>query len=236
VLTFNSGVQGTVQRDSRDPFDMNQNLLRVFTYLNTSSFFNLVSVSGYALREDGQFTEYSLHSRDLAAQVDFRVGAPWGKTALLTGWGVNDQLFRTAHIEDYYSSSYIGLERRFSPRLNASALVEDLRAWRIFGNRWGIAQNLRPAGSIDYIPRQNWDVKFSTAYSSTRGFHVYDATQNGFSVSYVRPLRRTYRDRSGSLGLEYPIRFSAGLQDEDFFNFSGAQNQQFRPYFEISIF
>jgi tetratricopeptide (TPR) repeat protein len=236
VLTFNGGVQETVQRDSSDPVDMDQNLFRVYTYLNTSSFFNAVSVSGYALRESGPFTESNLHSRDLAAAVNFRVGAPWGSTALVTGWGVNDQLFRTIHTEDYYASSYIGLEHRFSSRLNVSALAEYMRAWRIFGSRWAIAQDLRPAGTIDFIPRRNWDVQFSTAYSSTRGFHIYDATQNGFSVSYARPFRHIFRDSSGPLTLQYPIRFSAGLQDETFFNFGGAQSQQFRPYIEISIF
>lgn len=236
VLTFNGGVQGTIQRDSRDPFDMNQNLFRVYAYLNTSSFFNAVSVNGYALRESGPFTESNLHSRDLAVAVNFRVGAPWGKTALLTGWGVNDQLFRVIHTEDYYSSSYIGLERNLSNRLNISVLAEYLRAWRIFGERWGIAQDLRPAATVDYVPRRNWDIKFSTAYSSTRGFHVYDATQNGFSVSYARPFRHVFHDNSGPLTIQYPIRISGGVQDETFFNFGGSQSQQLRPYIEISIF
>jgi tetratricopeptide (TPR) repeat protein len=236
VLTFNSGVQGTIRRDLLDPVDMNQNLFRVFTYMTTSSFFNAVSVNGYALRESGPFVNKTLHSRDLAAAVNFRVGAPWGKTALITGWGVNDQLFLLAHTEDYYTSSYAGIEHRFSDRLNLSAMVEYLRAWRIFGTRWGIAQNLRPAGSIDFIPARNWDVNFSSAYSNTRGFHVYDATQNGFSVSYSRPFRHIFRDNSGPLTLQYPIRFSAGMQEQSFFNFSGNQNRQFRPYVEISIF
>jgi hypothetical protein len=145
-------------------------------------------------------------------------------------------LFLLAHTEDYYTSSYAGIEHRFSDRLNLSAMVEYLRAWRIFGTRWGIAQNLRPAGSIDFIPARNWDVNFSSAYSNTRGFHVYDATQNGFSVSYSRPFRHIFRDNSGPLTLQYPIRFSAGMQEQSFFNFSGNQNRQFRPYVEISIF
>lgn len=236
VITFSGGVQGTLRRDSLDPRDMNQNLFRVFAYMNTSSFFNAVSVSAYALRESGPFTQVTLHSRDLAAAVDFRVGAPWGKTAMITGWGVNDQVFRLTHIEDYYSSAYLGFEHRFSSRLNVSALAEYLRAWRIFGSRWGIAQDLRPAVTVDYAPARNWDVKFSSAYSNTRGFHVYDATQNGASVSYVRSLRHLFRSPSGDVNLQYPIRFSAGVQEEDFFNFTTAPNQQLRPYIEISIF
>lgn len=149
---------------------------------------------------------------------------------------MNDEVFSPVHYEDYYSSAYIGVERRFSTRLNVRAILEDLRAWRVVGTNSGIAQDLRPAGTVDFKPRRNWDVQFSTAYSNTRGFHVYDAVQNGFSVSYAKPLHRRFNDSSGSLNLEYPIRFSAGVQEETFFNFSGAQNQQFRPYVEVSIF
>lgn len=36
--------------------------------------------------------------------------------------------------------------------------------------------------------------------------------------------------------LKYPIRFSAGIQQETFFNFTGGKNDQFRPYVQISIF
>ena len=74
---------------------MNQNLFRMFTYMNTSSFFNALSVSGYVIHESGPFTEINLHSRAARRRIDFRVGAPWGKTALVTGWGSNDQSFHT---------------------------------------------------------------------------------------------------------------------------------------------
>ena len=236
VLTFNGGVQETIRRDARDPVDMNQNLFRVFAYMSTSSFFNVISASGFLMREAGPFTESGLYSRDLAGSIDFRVGAPWGKTSLLTGWGANNLVFASAHIEDYFTSSYVGLEHRFSGRLDLKALAEDVRAWRIFGPRWGIAQNLRPAGSIDFIPRRNWDLQFSSAYSNVRSFHVYDSTLNGISISYSRPFSRMFKDNSTPVALKYPIRFSAGVQQETFFNFAGAQNQQFRPYAEITIF
>jgi predicted Zn-dependent protease len=236
VLTFDSGVQATVRRDSLSPVAMNQNLFRVFTYMTTSSFFNVLSVSGYVIRETGPFTESNLRSRALTGAVDFRVGAPWGKTAFVTGWGGNDQHFSPEHYENYYTSSYAGLERRFSERLDIRAVAEDLRAWRIVGGRYGIAQDLRPAGTVDFLPRRNWDVQFSSAYSSTRSFHVYDAIQNGFSISYARPFRRMFKNESESVPLEYPIRFSAGMQEETFFNFAGAHSQQLRPYVQISIF
>jgi hypothetical protein len=36
--------------------------------------------------------------------------------------------------------------------------------------------------------------------------------------------------------LQYPIRFSAGMQQETFYNFPGSQSQQLRPYVQISLF
>jgi hypothetical protein len=120
--------------------------------------------------------------------------------------------------------------------LNARAILEDLRSWRVVTAAEGIAQNLRPAGMVEYRPNRNWDLQANTAFSSPRSFHAYDAFQNGFSVTYARPFRRKFRDDSGDVVLQYPIRFSAGLQEETFFNFTGGPNTQFRPYVRISLF
>ncbi len=236
VITFNSGAQATVRRDSESPAELNQNLFRVFTYVSTSSFFNALSMDGYVLRETGPFTESNLHSTAFAAAVDFRVGEPWGKTAIVTGWGENDQTFTPVATEDYYTSSYIGLDRKFSDRWDVRAIAEDLRAWRTVGTRSGIAQALRPAGSVQFIPARRWSIQASTAWSSNREFHVYDAVQSGLTVSYGLPFHREFKDRTGDVALQYPIRFSGGLQQETFFNFTGGQNQQFRPYVSITLF
>lgn len=236
ALVFNAGIQGTIRRDTESPVQMNQNLFRTFAYVSSSSFFNMLSFSGYVIHESGPFTESNLHSRALSGALDFRVGAPWGKTALVTGWGMSDQSFSPVSYEDYSTASYIGIERQWSERLKIRAIAEDVRAWRTVGTNSGIAQNLRPAGSIDFLPKRNWDIQASSAYSSNRGFHVYDAIQNGVAVSYARPFHRKFNDAPGGVVLEYPIRFSAGIQQETFMNFSGAPNEQFRPYVEISLF
>ena len=236
VITFNNGVQATVRRDSESPVQLNQNLFRIFTYMSTSSFFNAVSMDGYVLRETGPFTESSLHSDAFAAAVDFRVGAPWSRTALITGWGENDQTFSPIGTEDYYTSSYIGLDRKFGDHFNAKAILEDLRAWRTVGTRSGIAQNLHPAGTVQYQPSPRWSIQASGGYSDNRAFHVYDAVQSGVSVSYAMPFHREFKDETGEVVLQYPIRFSAGVQQETFFNFTGGPNQQFRPYVSITLF
>jgi tetratricopeptide (TPR) repeat protein len=236
VMTFSGGVQTTIRRDSLSPREINQNLLRTFIYMDTSSFFNALSVNGYVIRESGPFTEINEHSRVLAGALNFRVGAPWGKNALVTGWGANDQVFHPAEIEDYLTSSYVGFEHRFSQRLMVRGMLEDLRAWRVVHGRSAIAQDVRPAASVDFRPKRNWEIQATTAFSSTRSFHLYDATQNGFSVSYARPFKRKFRDDSGELMLQYPIRFSGGVQTETFFNFPGGHSQQIRPFIQVSIF
>jgi len=61
--------------------------------------------------------------------------------------------------------------------------------------------------------------------------------QSGFSVSYAMPISRKFDDNGRELAVRYPIRFSGGLQQETFFNFTGTgSDHQYRPYFQISIF
>jgi hypothetical protein len=236
VFTFNTGIQGTIRRDSLQPVEMNQNLFRQFLYVSTSSFFNMVSVSGYAIREAGPFTESNLSSRDLTGAVDFRVGRPWGKTALVTGWGARDEQFYPVIREYYYTSSYVGIERRVSERLNFRVVAEDLRAWEVQENKYAIAQALRPAGSVQFNPTRNWSLQATGAYSRNMGFHAYDAIQSGFAVSYQMSIRHGFKNESGQVDVRYPIRFSAGMQQENFFNFPGPQSEQIRPYVQISLF
>jgi len=242
VVTFNSGVQGTLRRDTLSPIQMNQNLFRVFTYATTSSFFNAISADGNFSAEFGPFTETPISERMLSGAINFRVGAPWGKTALVTGWGASNQMFNSAQLgnsQNFNTSSYIGLTRRFSRSFSAEAIVEDLRAWRIepFSPiHSAISQALRPAATMHYTPSSHWDMQASSSYESTRGFHVYDMTQNAFTVSYVRPLDRVFNERTDKVHLKYPIRISAGIRQEGFLNFTQGTNQKFLPYFGITIF
>ncbi|MGB6112937.1 MAG: tetratricopeptide repeat protein [Acidobacteriaceae bacterium] len=236
LITLDSGIQGTIRRDSESPRQMNQNIFRLFTYGSTTSFFNTVSASGFVIYEFGPFTESDIHSKALAASVNFRVGRPWGQNALITGWGADDQQFSPVGIEDYFTSSYVGFARRFSNRWDAQAVVEDVRAWRVVTPRSGIAQAVRYAGTINFTPTPSWDVQASLSYENTRTYHAYDATQNGFSVSYTKALHHKINDATGQVDAQYPLRFSAGFAQESFFNYTAGKNEQFRPYASITIF
>ena len=234
-LTFNSGVQGTIRRDSKSPKQLNQNLFRAFAYMSSTSFFDAISVSGYGIYEAGPYTESDIHSRAIVGAINFRVGAPWARTALVTGWGSNDQVFTPVGTEDYYTSSYAGLTHEFSRRFSAEGLVEDLRAWRVFSGRSGIAQALIPAGTFDFTPNHNWSLHASGSYSNNRSFHPYDQIEDSVYATYTRPFRRTLNDKLGDVHVEYPIRFSAGFQQQTFYSFTG-HNETFRPYVSITIF
>ena len=249
ILTFNSGIQETIRRDSLSPVQMDQNIGRVYTYVSSGSFFDALSFSGYFIRDFGPFTNIPLYESTLNGAIDFRVGSPWGKTALVTGWGSNDQMFTSKQLgntENYFTSSYIGVTRRFSTHLNIEAIVEDLRSWRVvpYVNHpsgttvvySGIAQALRPAATFDFSPSRHWDLQASTAWDDTRDFHLYDMTQNSIAVSYMRPFGRSFYDDNGEVHLRYPIRFSAGIQEQTFPNFTQGSDQQFRPYVSITLF
>jgi tetratricopeptide (TPR) repeat protein len=236
VFNLNAGIQETIRRDNLDPYNMDQNLFRQYLYMSTSSFFNWVSVNGFAIREAGPFTENHQHGRDLAGALEFNVGRPWNKDSLIVGWGARDEQFSPIPREFYYTSTYAGWERRFSERLKIRAIGEYLRSWRVEISQYAIAQAFRPAGNFEFAPTRNWSFTVNAAYSRNMGIHAYDAVQSGFAVSYAMPVHRTLKDNGEELPVHYPIRFSAGMQQEDFFNFNGPSNQQFRPYVQISIF
>ena len=173
-LSFMPGLQYTIRRDTLAPAPMNQNLFRQFLYVASSPIGNWLSFSGNVIREAGPFTEQDLHSRDFSGALDFRVGRPWGKTALLTGYNARDLLFGPSVHEYYQTISYAGLERKFGSRIRASAVAEFLRAWRVEGNHFAIAQTLRPRFGLDAELNRALDplrlgcVVFRTRFSCVR--------------------------------------------------------------------
>src|SRR5262249_23312330 len=59
----------------------------------------------------------------------------------------------------------------------------------------------------------------------------------GFLISYMKPLRRSVNDRGGELPVDYPLRFSIGLQQQSFYNFNNpGRTFALRPVVQISIF
>ena len=235
-ILFNTGVQFTIRRDTLSPVDMNQNLFRQFLYFSTSPLMNWLTVSGSAIHESGPFAEQDLHSRDVGASLAFKVGRPWGKTALITGYGARDVLFRPLIREYYTTDAYIGAQRRIGTRIQFSVLADYVRSWKVQDSDFAIAQAIRPAATFEYKKSAQWSFQGAFTLSRGEGFHTYDNVQTGFLATYVKPLRRTLREGSQEVTVVNPVRFSFGIQQQTFYNFSGNTSSSFFPVVRLGFF
>ncbi len=235
-FSITPGLQFTLRRDTLDPFDMNQNLFRQFVYVASSPIGNWLSFSGRVIREAGPFTEQNLHSRDFSGGIDFRLGRPWSKTAFLTGYEGRDLLFGPAVHEYYTTATYAGVERRFGDNLRVSAVAEHLRAWRVEGNQFAIAQTLQPRFGMDLKVSSRWSVSASGAWSQGKGFHSYDNVTTGVLVSYVREVRAVRRDGLETASISYPMRFSFGVEQQTFYDFPGHSRTAIVPVVRFKLF
>jgi tetratricopeptide (TPR) repeat protein len=236
TITFNPGLQFTIRRDTISPQFMNQNLFRQYLYVSTSSFFNWLTFHGSAVREAGPFIDADLHSRDAFANVDLTVGRPWGNTALLAGYSVRDLLYRPIpSIEYFTTSSYLGLQHKFSDRITAAVLAESLRSWEVYESRYVIAQALLPGARFDIRATPRWSAQGSFLLSRGQGYHEYDNAQSEFTVSYLRSMRGTLKD-GGDVPVSYPIRFSVGIEQQTFYNFANSTRSTILPVVHLTLF
>jgi len=232
---------GAIRRDSLSPVQLNQNLFRAFTYFSTSSFLNAVSANGFVSGELDPFTETPVSERSLASAVNFRVGAPWSKTALVTGWGMNHQRFPSSqrgNSENYYTSSYIGLTHRFKPWLGAEAIVETSAP-----GEWSLSLPfIRPSRRLFDQPQRLPSLRTRSGASRppprTRAHGAFTSTTSIRTDSRCPTPGRSVAASTTKLGSppEYPIRISGGIRQETFLNFTQGHNLQFRPYVSISLF
>jgi hypothetical protein len=72
------------------------------------------------------------------------------------------------------------------------------------------------------------------------GMHTYDNASSGIFVTYQRGLRRTLNDGLGTVPVEYPLRISVGVENDNFYNFNSAggvgSQMIMRPVIRITIF
>jgi tetratricopeptide (TPR) repeat protein len=236
ALSLTPGIQFTIRRDSNVPADLNQNLFRTFLYLNTSPLFSWLSVRGSANYETGPFTERNLSSRDALGHIEFVVGRPWGNTAMVTGYRVRDLQFNPDIREFFTTSTYAGLEHKFGRKITGTLVGEYIRSWRVESQKFAIAQAMRPAAQLEIRPNNRWQFEFNFAYTRTEATPAYDNLQSGFLISYVKPFRRTWNDGAGETVVEYPLRFSVGMQQQSFMNFPGQNSSAYVPVVRLNIF
>jgi tetratricopeptide (TPR) repeat protein len=240
-IAFNTGLQFTLRRDSSAPQYENQNLFRQFVYANSSSFGNWLSFNASMYHEAGPFTAtgYKLNSNDVGTTLQFTVGRPWGKTALITGYTRRDLTYSPLVRQYFTTSSYAGLQRKFfDQKLTASLLAEYIRAFRVQDTLWATAHVWRPVATVQYIVNPSWRVDGQFAYEGGQSFQNYDNMYSSFFITYVRPLHRTVSDATGRIPVEYPLRFSVGVQAEQFPSFTGTAQSGtlIRPVFRLTMF
>ncbi|HEY6272704.1 MAG TPA: tetratricopeptide repeat protein [Terriglobales bacterium] len=236
-LVLNPGIQFMVQRDTESPQEMNQNLFRTYLYLNSSPMFQWLTLRGGALWEAGPFTEQNLHSRDAVATMEFEVGRPWGHNSMITGYYARDLLFRPEIREFFTTSTWGGLQHKFGENLSITVLATYVRSWRVQDLEFTIAQALVPGARFEYKINKTWSVSGAGYVTRGQGFDLYNNVQSGFLVNYTKGMRRKFDDGSGSQTVDYPIRFSVGMQQQSFYNFPGASGtSSFRPVVNLSFF
>lgn len=237
TIDVNPGLQFTLRRDMSAPRDMNQDLFRQFLYVYTSPFGNWVSVNGSLIREAGPFTDQNLHSRDAAGTVEFHVGRPWAKTALITGYEGRDILFRPLIREYYTTDAYAGIQRKFGSSWKAAILAEYLRSWRVQDADYAIAQALRPGFKLAYEPlNSHWAVHAAGTWSQGKAFHAYDNVSNEVTVTYTKGVQRVLQDGLGQVPVRFPMRISFGIQQQSFYDFNGRNRNTVLPVIRFNLF
>jgi hypothetical protein len=129
----------------------------------------------------------------------------------------------------------VGLQQKFGTRLTAAVLAEDLRAWRVQGPDYAIAQAFVPGGRFEFRASPRWDVQGSFLLSRGEGFHQYDNAQSEFVVSYTRSPRGSFKDSGGGIA-SYPFRFAVGMQQQTFYNFAGTSKTTLLPVVHFTLF
>jgi tetratricopeptide (TPR) repeat protein len=235
---LNPGIAFTIRRDTETPTSINQNLFRQYLYLNSSPIFQWITIRGNAVHESGPFTDQNLSSRDLGATLEFEVGRPWGHNSLVTGYSVRDLLFHPLTREFFTTATWAGWSHKFGDKTTFTALGKYIRSWRVQDQSFAFAQALIPGARFDHKFNERWDLNAVVDFTRGQGFHLYDNVQSGFLISYVKPLHRGYNDGTGNLPVEYPLRFSVGLQQQSFYSFTGigAKTNSLRPVIQISLF
>ena len=180
----------------------------------------------------------NLHSRELVGRLDFEVGRPWGNTKLVTGYMLDDLMFRPLVREWFTTSSYIGVQRRFGQKLKLRVVGAYTRGWNVQDLTYVLAQAMRPGAEFTLKPAKNWQVDGKFYLSRGMGLHLYDNMDSGLLVTYTHGFRRDVVDGVGRVPVDFPIKVSFGFEQDNFYNFTGSSTStnMFRPVIRLNIF
>jgi hypothetical protein len=115
-------------------------------------------------------------------------------------------------------------------------LGEYIRSWRVQNLSFWIGQAIVPAAQVEWKPSLRWTASANFAFQRGEGFHNYDNVQSTVLISYNKPFRRSVSDSVGLVPVEYPVRFSFGLQSANYYSFPGHGQNILRPVVRITLF
>ena len=95
---------------------------------------------------------------------------------------------------------------------------------------------MRPAAQFSYKATSRWSMDGNFTFSRGEGFHDYDNVQSSFLINYVRGVRRNVSDGATEVPVEYPLRFSFGVENANYFNFTGRNQTILRPVIRLTLF
>jgi tetratricopeptide (TPR) repeat protein len=236
-FSFNPSIDFTIRRDRNVPQDLDQNLFRQQVYMQSTPLFNWLTIKAYGSHESGPFIRRDFSSRDLVGNLDFIVGRPWGHNAIVTGYHVRDTQLDPVQREYFTTSSYAGYQRAWGRdrALKTTFIGEYIRSWRIQDGFYALAQAMRPAVQAEWQGAR-WGFDGYFAWTRGQGSHIYDNAQSSFFVSYTKPWKYRTWDGAGEVGVEYPLKFSLGISQQSFFNFTGDQRSKFVPVIRLTFF
>lgn len=236
-LSLNPSIDFTVRRDANVSTDLDQNLFRQQVYFQTTPILNWLTVKGYASHETGPFIRRYFSSRDNVGNLDFTVGRPWGRNALVTGYHIRDLQLDKIQREYFSTSSYVGYQRAWGrdKKLKTTLLGEYIRSWRIQDQFYAISQAMRPAAQVQW-QGMRWGADGYFTWTRGQGDHLYDNTQSSFVISYTKPWKSRAYDGIGEVGVQYPLTFSVGFAQQSFINFTGDQRSRIIPIVRLSLF
>ena len=217
-LTFNTGMQFTVRRDTRRPGQHEPEPVPPVR-VRLEQFVRQLAVvpRQHCITRPGRSPNRTCSSNDVGSTIEFTVGRPWGKTALITGYTRRDLTFSPLVRQFFTTSTYAGIQRKFGQKLTVSVLGEYIRSWRVqdalHGHGAGPASGRNHSVQVEHIVERGRTVRLRPR---RRLLQDYDNMYSSFFISYVRPFRRTVSDSAGRFPVEYPLRFSFGVQAEQF--------------------
>ena len=99
----------------------------------------------------------------------------------------------------------------------------------------GFSQYIRLLWQMEELPTDETAIAWNDQGVQELNTQLW-SSNNQFLVSYVRSVQRPLNDGLGDVPVTYPLRFSFGLQQQTFYNFTGGNGTKVLPIVRLTLF